>query len=158
MIEGHVCIDAYFTNDKRTHLQTLWREENTGIVRPHNIDTEQSPSALDEFLTTYNKSIDDIHERTFLRIKEMRESYEQQIKEIAIKEKLIEDTEKRDTFEVFTHYLFSTMNTDSETLFKLKLMMFEQEHVKNNENRALKGKLRKAKSIVEIIAIYNEFK
>ena len=43
-------------------------------------------------------------------------------------------------------------------MFKLKLMMFEQEHVKNNENRALKGKLRKAKSIVEIIAIYNEFK
>tara|TARA_B100000927_G_scaffold93091_2_gene75141 strand:- start:3867 stop:4337 length:471 start_codon:yes stop_codon:yes gene_type:complete len=156
MIEGHVIVDAYFTNDKRTHLQTMWREESTGIVRPHNINVEEDPDQYNKFLSEYNVSVDDLHERTFLRIKEMRESYEQQIIKIAKREKLIEDTENQDAFDVFTNYLFSK-NADNESLFKLKLLIFEQEHVKNSENRALKGKLRKAKTITEIIARYNEF-
>ena len=42
----------------------------------------------------------------------------------------------------------------TEDLFKFKLDIFEQEVVQNSEDRELRGKIRKAKSICEVCAAY----
>ena len=48
-------------------------------------------------------------------------------------------------------------NTDDEDLlFKSKLEIFDKPEVKNNKNRELKMKIRKAKSIPELFAAYQE--
>ena len=44
----------------------------------------------------------------------------------------------------------------TEDLFKFKLDIFEQEIVQNSENRDLRSKIRKAKSICEVCAAYQE--
>ena len=44
----------------------------------------------------------------------------------------------------------------TEDLFKFKLDIFEQEIVQNSENRDLRSKIRKAKSICEVCGAYQE--
>ena len=44
----------------------------------------------------------------------------------------------------------------TEDLFKFKLDIFEQEVVQNSENRELRSKIRKAKSICEVCASYQQ--
>ena len=44
----------------------------------------------------------------------------------------------------------------TEDLFKFKLDIFEQEVVQNSENRELRSKIRKAKSICEVCAAYQQ--
>ena len=48
------------------------------------------------------------------------------------------------------------LSTDTETLFKYKLQIFEREEVQNSENKEARSKIRKAKTIVEMIVAYSE--
>ena len=48
--------------------------------------------------------------------------------------------------------------THKEELFKLKLKMFEQEHVEDSENKEAKSELRKSKTVTDAIVAYNKFK
>jgi len=61
-------------------------------------------------------------------------------------------------------FLFDTIcnfdednSTHKEELFKLKLKMFEQEHVEDSENKETKSELRKSKTVVDAIVAYNKF-
>lgn len=57
------------------------------------------------------------------------------------------DTENKSVWEVMS-------GSTTEDLFKFKLDIFEQEVVQNSENRELRSKIRKAKSICEVCAVY----
>jgi hypothetical protein len=48
-------------------------------------------------------------------------------------------------------------STHKEELFKLKLKMFEQEHVEDSVKKEVKSELRKAKTVSEAIVAYNKF-
>ena len=52
-------------------------------------------------------------------------------------------------------FLFENQE-DEDTVFKMKLDLFNKPEVKNNENRELKMKIRKAKTIPELFAAYQE--
>ena len=45
---------------------------------------------------------------------------------------------------------------DEDLLFKTKLELFNKPEVKNNKDRKLKMKIRKAKTIPQLFAAYNE--
>ena len=47
-------------------------------------------------------------------------------------------------------------NLETESLFKLKLEIFEQEVVQNSENRDLRSSIRKSKNVVELLHYYWE--
>ena len=49
------------------------------------------------------------------------------------------------------------MKTSDKEVFTLKMKIFEKDQVKQSENRGLKAKLRKAKTIGEVIGLYLEF-
>lgn len=59
------------------------------------------------------------------------------------------EPERRSVWEVMS-------GATTEDLFKFKLDIFEQEVVQNSENRDLRSKIRKAKSICEVCAAYQE--
>ena len=48
-------------------------------------------------------------------------------------------------------------STHKEELFKLKLKMFEQEHVEDSAKKDVKSELRKAKTVSDTIIAYNKF-
>jgi len=52
-------------------------------------------------------------------------------------------------------YLFDRID-DEDTVFKAKLAIFDKKEVKNHKDRALKMRVRKAKTIPELFAAYNE--
>jgi len=47
--------------------------------------------------------------------------------------------------------------THKEELFKLKLKMFEQEHVEDSKDKEAKSELRKSKTVTDAIIAYNKF-
>ena len=47
-------------------------------------------------------------------------------------------------------------NLETESLFKLKLEIFEQEIVQNSEDRELRSSIRKSKNVVELLHYYWE--
>lgn len=156
MIDNHTFVDAYFTNNDRTHLKTLWKENDGNTIRPYFINIEEDPDVYKKFMNMQKITVDELDERTFQSIKSQRKQYEDLVWDIAKREELITEKSKTELWDIFAEILFE-QGTDNELLFKLKLMMFEKDHVKNSEDRALKGKLRKAKTLVEVIAVYNEF-
>ena len=47
-------------------------------------------------------------------------------------------------------------NLETESLFKLKLEIFEQEIVQNSENREIRTYIRKSKNVIELMHYYWE--
>ena len=89
--------------------------------------------------STFRKSFDPEEQRQFEEFK-------------SNKSEKIEDTnftepDRKSVWEVMS-------GATTEDLFKFKLDIFEQEVVQNSENRELRSKIRKAKSICEVCAAY----
>ena len=167
MIEEHTFVDAYFTNNDRSVLESLWLDPTGKITRPFYIEVNKDPDIYKEFLKTKRNdngvltqvTEDWIHERTYKRIREQRTAYEAEVVRIAKENNEYLDviTENGVNHDLLLKYLDDTTKTADKEIFALKLKMFEREHVNYSEDRELKAKLRKAKSIKEVVKLYLEF-
>ena len=167
MIEEHTFVDAYFTNNDRSVLESLWLDPTGKITRPFYIEVNKDPDIYKEFLKTKRNdngvltqvTEDWIHERTYNKISEQRTAYEAEIVRIAKENNEYLDviTENGVNHDLLLKYLDDTTKTADKEIFALKLKMFEREHVNYSEDRELKAKLRKAKSIKEVVKLYLEF-
>ena len=167
MIEEHTFVDAYFTNNDRSVLESLWLDPTGKITRPFYIEVNKDPDIYKEFLKTKRNdngvltqvTEDWIHERTYKRIREQRTAYEAEVVRIAKENNEYLDviTENGVNYDLLLKYLDDTTKTVDKEIFALKLRMFEREHVNYSENRELKAKLRKAQSIKEVVKLYLEF-
>ena len=167
MIEEHTFVDAYFTNNDRSVLESLWLDPTGKITRPFYIEVNKDPDIYKEFLKTKRNdngvltqvTEDWIHERTYKRIREQRTAYEAEVVRIAKENNEYLDviTENGVNHDLLLKYLDDTTKTVDKEIFALKLRMFEREHVNYSENRELKAKLRKAQSLKEVVKLYLEF-
>ena len=167
MIEEHTFVDAYFTNNDRSVLESLWLDPTGKITRPFYIEVNKDPDIYKEFLKTKRNdngvltqvTEDWIHERTYKRIREQRTAYEAEVVRIAKENNEYLDviTENGVNHDLLLKYLDDTTKTVDKEIFALKLKMFEREHVNYSEDRELKAKLRKAQSIKEVVKLYLEF-
>ena len=98
---------------------------------------DQTQEAFDAFRKTFNPDI----QREF---NEWKEGKAEEVVETNFTE-----PERKSVWEVMS-------GATTEDLFKFKLDIFEQEVVQNSENRALRSKIRKAKSICEVCAAYQQ--
>ena len=167
MIEGHTFVDAYFTNNDRSILESLWLDPKGEITRPFYIEVNKDPDIYKEFLKTQRNdegelkqvTEDWIHERTYKRIREQRMSYEGELVRIAKENNEYSEiiTDNGVDHNLLLNYLDGTPNAADKEIFALKLKMFERDHVNYSENRDLKAKLRKAKTVKEVVKLYLEF-
>lgn len=150
-MEGHKFLNAYFVNEERTVVESLWNEESTNLVREQIIVAEEGNAAWENLLKHID--IDTLHEMTFKRIRDLDEAYKDQVIAIAKERGMVYDIDSinTDIYKAIAKSLFTPFdaNEDKEKLFMFKLQLFEEEHVKNSTNKALKTKLRKSKSILE---------
>ena len=168
MIENHDFVDAYYVDNEKRVLETLWVETGTRNVREFVIDTEDDPEIYQQFIDMnihvdgYKVSQQWLYERTYAHMKEQREAYEAALVESAranghdlteIFQKSIVD------YDMLLNWLDETSDydTSNKEVFKIKLRMFEQPHVLKSEDRELKSKMRKAKSRREIMLFYLQF-
>tara|TARA_Y100001937_G_C7023388_1_gene286540 strand:- start:110 stop:598 length:489 start_codon:yes stop_codon:yes gene_type:complete len=150
MIEGHKFVDAFFMNEERNIAQSLWVDEE-GIERPVFVTADENDHQWKELLTYI--TIDDLHERTFKRNNQYSRDYKDFVIEMAKENKWIYDLDSLDSemYKVFAKLLFKPFDPeeDKEVLFLYKLCIFENDVVKNSDNKQLKTKLRKSKTFAE---------
>ena len=153
MLEGHEFVSAWFRNNDKTIVRSMWSDAD-GTVRPFTVTTDGPRyKELLEYI-----SEDKLHENTNAKIRMDRERFEQVVVNIAKKDgidvdDILPDEDK--TIDFIVDWFDGEFS--NEQLFKLKLKLFEREKVKKSENRALKGQLRKAKTLAEVMEIYNKF-
>lgn len=166
MIEGHTFVDAYFTDNEKRNLETIWQEKDTEIQRPFVIDVIEDPDIFKQFLDMeiqvdgYKITEQWLYERTWEWIKSQRKVYENAIKQIAINngewEEIFAETVNYDLLLDWIDKR-SKYDTSNKEVFKIKLKMFEQPHVLESTDRELKAKLRKAQTLKEILTHYLQF-
>jgi hypothetical protein len=155
MIEGHIFVDAYFTNNERTVVETVWFSEDDQAYRTYNIIAEDGEADWHKLLETIN--VDDIHERTYKKIKEQDEILKDSVVEVATERGLIYDVNvvSSDMYNALVRVLFDKFDEEEhkEKLFMMKLKLFEYPAIQRSKNNKLKSELRKAKTPLEATKI-----
>ena len=153
MIEGHKLIQAHFANNERTNIELHWQsDDDDNEVRIEFCEANESDEVYNWLLTQI--SIDDLHEATALHIREQDAIYREAVIEIAKADGLMFDQRSGmvDTAKLFTDVLFDfDEDNQKELLFQIKLRVFEMEAVKNVKKPAVKTKIRKAKTVLEVV-------
>lgn len=166
MIEGHTFVDAYFTDDEKRNLETLWKEPDTEIQRSFIIDVIEDPDIFKQFLDMeiqvdgYKITEQWLYEKTYKWIKTQRNAYEKTLKQIASNEGNWDEIFAESVnYDLLLEWINkrSKYDTSNKEVFKIKLKMFEQPHVLESNDRELKAKLRKAQTLNEIFIYYLQF-
>ena len=81
MIDGHIFVDAYFTDEERKTLETVWFNPDNKEYNSHIIIAEEGDSEWEKFLKTpiddtgRCATLEDLYERTYIRLKEIEEAH-----------------------------------------------------------------------------------
>lgn len=150
MIKDHKFVDAYFTDNERTVVESVWKDEDENI-RTLSIKAEEGNTNWGKLLKYID--IDLLHERTFKRIRALDDQLKTSVISIAKERGLIYDVDNinTDMYKAIAAVIFKDFNEeeDKEALFLYKLALFENDKIKNASNKELKTKLRKSKSLIE---------
>ena len=186
MIEGHTFVDAYFIDEDRTTLESIWFNLTTTTYTSHIIVAEEGDAEWEKFLKTpiddtgRTVTLEELYERTYIRLKELEEEQKVIIKNFsdALVKETIDNAVKDDKFikeakgEVTKQNLVKLLNLmftldnredsteeeNKERLFLLKLATFEWDKLEGADKN-FKKNIRKAKDVHEVIsAISNHLK
>lgn len=166
MIKDHEFVDAYFTNNERTIVESIWWSRKEKVYRTHICKVEDDNPTWKELLEIV--SIDDLHERTWQRINEMRTALDKSIVDIVLGQESEDDGWiqhkeglAKQSAESFLNALFMDNSDDEvankEKLFMFKLALFDWDKIKNVEDKQFKSSLRKSKSIADAVSIIIEY-
>ena len=140
MIEGYDFVTAYFIDNDKKIICSLWKNSEDKIIE-NIIEADVNQSTYKQ-LTNYI-TLDQLHENTYNNIKAIEKASKKASKNNKI------DLSMQNVFKLF----FGEFNEEKESqnLFELKLLIFEMPEVKNSQDRATKSKLRKAKDFKEAL-------
>ena len=153
MLEGHEFVSAWFTNNDKTIIRSMW-SDTEGTMRPFTVTT--AGPRYSELLQYISE--DELHENTVAKIRMDRERFESVVVNIATSDginvnEILSDENK--TIDFILDWFDEDF--DNEQLFKIKLRLFEREKVLNSDDRKLKADLRKATTVYEVMEAYSKF-
>ena len=96
MIEGHIFVDAYFTNEERTICESLWYSASENVYRTHVVVAEDGDVEWEKFLkhpideTGRTVTLEDLYERTYIRLQEQRQEIKDALKSITDEDEFAE--------------------------------------------------------------------
>lgn len=141
-------IDAYFIDEERQNIEILQTAEDKKSVFSTIIPFDEEHSEFQALKSVV--TVDGLHERTYVKKKEERKLFEEQLLRIAKKDGMVIDELKTNNFpELIKAIIKDESNEDH--LFALKLALFEVEKITNSENTELKSAIRKAKTKPEVL-------
>lgn len=158
MIENYDILTAYFVDNELKTVEVLWKDPNSDKIVSEYIEANNSDATWKYLQTVI--SYDDVYANTKKRSLELRQSYRDQIKKIAEEDGLLYVPSKGMGDELIDALVYQLTNENENTtqnLFKLKLKLFELDHVKNSEDKDAKKELRLSKSFLEAIVAYSKF-
>ena len=174
MHDDHIFVDAYFVDEARTILETVWFNPDNKEYNSHTIIAEEGDAEWEKFLKTpidntgRCATLEDLYERTYIRLKEMEEAHKRIIVQSLGDADIISETKSDIDKQGMTKILDilftiddkegSTEEENRERLFLLKLATFEWDKLKDTD-KDFKKNIRKAKDVHEILsAISNHLK
>jgi len=149
MIEGHIFVDAYFTNDERTVCESLWYSAEENVYRTYVVIAEEGDVEWEKFLkhpideTGRTVTLEDLYERTYIRLQEQRQEIKDALKSIADEDEFAEfrialegkisdlKEELKDTEVKFSK---ATESLKKETMINLLDMVFNLDKNKSTED------------------------
>jgi hypothetical protein len=144
---NHTFVNARFIDTKHTVCEALWKDnDDDTIIRSENVLREDGNTLWENLLK--ETTLEQILRNTFDYNKGEEEAFKKMFKKMYDKE---ESQPKSDSLS-FEKLLSNDLN--QEELFKLKILIFENEAIKESKDRSLKTKIRKSKDVLEIINLY----
>lgn len=152
-------IEARFTDDSRETIMSLWVNEDSDEAFEMYCPTDTSDPTYQEIMKYM--SLDDLHEATWTFIKDSEKQIEDIAVEVAKEKGWIYDIEnvdeglKSNLYKAIVKTLFQDYDPElhREQLFLLKLELFEMPFLQNSNDKALKKRLRKASTILDVIKV-----
>tara|TARA_R100000030_G_scaffold76226_1_gene59245 strand:+ start:74 stop:604 length:531 start_codon:yes stop_codon:yes gene_type:complete len=169
MIEGHTFVDAYFIDEDRVTLESVWFNPTTKTYTSHIIVAEEGDAEWEKFLNTpindagRTVTLEDLYERTYIRLKELEEEQKQIVLNFAVADdQFIQEAKGEVTKQNLVRLLNlmftldnredSTDEENKERLFLLKLATFEWDKLKDAD-KDFKKNIRKAKDVHEVLSV-----
>jgi hypothetical protein len=149
MITKKNYVVAKFIDEDRKNIEILLKDGD--ITRPHIIEADEDNSDYQDLLKII--PIDDLHEQTHNINKAEGEAFKEFAIQVAKESGFIqqeENLEKTKMYPTLVEVMFNN-DDDEDDIFALKLALFEVEKIRESKNTALKTKLRKAKSKIEVL-------
>ena len=169
MIEGHTFVDAYFIDEDRITLESVWFNSKTKTYTSHIIVAEEGDAEWEKFLNTpiddtgRTVTLEDLYERTYIRLKELEEEQKQIVTNFSTaNDSFIQEAKGEVTKQNLVRLLNlmftldnredSTDEENKERLFLLKLATFEWDKLKDADKN-FKKNIRKAKDVHEVLSV-----
>lgn len=169
MIEGHTFVDAYFIDEDRVTLESVWFNPTTKTYTSHIIVAEEGDAEWEKFLnapidnTGRTVTLEDLYERTYIRLKELEEEQKQIVLNFSVADdKFIQEAKGEVTKQNLVKLLNLMFTLDNredcteeenkERLFLLKLATFEWDKLKDADKN-FKKNIRKAKDVHEVLSV-----
>ena len=152
---------ARFTNLEKTTIEILhgpadYAENPKQHLDATHIIAKESNEQF-QWVLKYCDDLESIHVNTFRWGREQRVEFEQQVAKIAKKEGLMYESGFQDVrfYKAFMAELFKPYDNEDgtalESLFAIKLELFEMNVIRQNTNAELKRALRRAETPIEVI-------
>ena len=146
-------ISAKFINEEHTTIEVLHTSKDDKNVRPYVLEYDKD-SADFKALAKAGWDLEAVTDATAEYKREASSMWNNAINEAAVQ---MNKTNKPVTIandEVMNKVL--ELNEDEDTLFKAKLTIMELDIVKKSKDTKVKSNIRKAKSLIEVIAEINK--
>lgn len=157
-MDNHTFIEARFIDTKHTVCRSFWRDNNDEtIIRSRTTLREEGDGQWEDLLKV--TTLEQILRNTFDFNKNEEEAFKAMVKEMYPPEVIKEVEVHERTVEIekrwFDFEKLLNNELSDEDLFKLKILIFENEVIKKSNDRSLKTKIRKSKNPVEIISLFH---
>ena len=154
-LEKIIITGAYYpsVNNRNSFFVEYMLDDGINETKKELVSTTNKSDMLDRVLKTitYDEILENTKKREELIVKMNQEFLEFTEWKKDGKIPSNPENEEKDLYS-----LEKFENLETESLFKLKLEIFEQEVVQNSENRDLRSSIRKSKNVVELLHYYWE--
>jgi len=146
-------IEAYYTNPESDTVSIIWSDDKK--AREYYVVVDEEDHQFQALLSEFD--YDSLDECTQKRHEAHREEFRKAYINYAKQNELYNyNEEKQDSLDLIFNF-DSENNEHKEELFKLKLKIFEQDVVKNSKAKTKKTAVRRTKTLLEAIILYNSF-
>jgi hypothetical protein len=158
--------DYYYSNPELDTVAVMWTDPDDKLTREHYIKVDESDEQWRDFVAEV--SYEKIDERTMVRHEQFREQFREAFNNYAqthdVNQNVDQTIQPANFEDIIINFIndFDVTNVEhKETLFKLKLKVFELEIVKNSKSaekfKNAKTFIRKSESPVEVLLGYMVF-
>jgi hypothetical protein len=148
-------VEAYYTNAEQDSVQIMWSDGK--VNRAYNLNADKEDDQFKALLSEYSYESLDLATRD--RNESVRQQFRDAFNNYAARTGLtsgVSEEERQEDLNLIFDFDVE-IPEKKEALFKLKLLMFEQDIVKNSKSKVQKTAIRKATTPIEAIVAYSKF-